>query len=112
MYTYRIKGFKKIYDGDTITVLIDLGFGVTKEEKIRLAFIDAPEIRGEERLEGLKSRDWLRERLLTAFNNGEEIIIRTLKDRKGKYGRYLGEIFINDISINKEMIQEGYALAY
>ena len=68
-------------------------------------------MRGEERPEGLISRDWLRERLNTAMTeNG--IIIRTHKDSKGKYGRYLAEIFVDDININKQMMAEGLAEAY
>jgi len=50
--------------------------------------------------------------LYTALDDGKEIIVKTTKDRKGKYGRYLGEIFIDGISINKKLIEEGYAKAY
>jgi len=115
MYTYKIKKILKIYDGDTITIEVDLGFGVTKKEKLRLAFIDAPEIRGESRPEGLKSRDWLREVLYSAEKEDKIIIARTIRDRKGKYGRYIAELFLDDtegISINQRMINEGYALVY
>ncbi len=112
MYEYKIKEIKKIYDGDTITVVIDLGFGVTKLEKLRLAFIDAPEIRGDEREQGLVSRDWLRNELYTAVEKGTDIIIKTFRDRKGKYGRYIAEIFIDGISINQKMIQEDLAEVY
>lgn len=84
----------KVYDGDTITVDIDLGFGIMKKgEKIRLANIDAPEIRGEEREAGLVSRDALRGLILN-----KEVIIKTQKDAKGKYGRYIGTIIINQIT--------------
>ncbi len=110
MYEYKVKEIVKIYDGDTITVMIDLGFNVTKLEIIRLALIDTPEIRGDEREEGLISRDWLRERLYTAMEKGIDIYIRTNKDHKGKYGRYIGEIFIDDISINKQLVTEGLAI--
>lgn len=112
MYEYKISKIHRVYDGDTITVDVDLGFGVTKYEKFRLALIDAPEIKGEERPDGLISRDWLLEKLYTAKNSGKDIIVKTFKDRKGKYGRYIGEIFIDGISINKLMITEGYAKAY
>jgi len=86
MYEYRAKVIK-VYDGDTITVELDLGFKIKKEEKIRLIGINTPEVRGEEREQGLISRDRLRELIL-----GKDIIIRTQKDKKGKYGRYLGDI--------------------
>ncbi len=112
MYEYKIEKIYKIYDGDTITVELDLGFGVHKKEKLRLANIDAPEIRGKSRPEGLKSKDWLVEQLLVSKNSDIPLIIKTNKDRKGKYGRYIAEIFINDISINEKMITEGFATRY
>lgn len=112
MYEYKVKEIKNIYDGDTMIVLIDLGFGVYKTEKIRLAFIDAPELRGEEHDDGILSRDFLRERMQNAIDNKQLITITTLKDRKGKYGRYLGEIFIDGVSINKELVQLGLAAEY
>ena len=110
MYEYKIKEILKIYDGDTITVVLDLGFGVTKHEVLRFALINAPELRGEEREAGLISRDWLRDRLYTAEQEGTDIIIKTYKDTKGKYGRYIAEIFIDDISINKQLVSEGLAV--
>ena len=112
MYEYRLKEIINIYDGDTMIVILDLGFGITKIEKLRLAFIDAPELRGEEHDDGIESRDWLREEMRFAMDNDEEIIIKTFKDHKGKYGRYIAEIFIDGISLNKRMIDEGYAVAY
>jgi len=89
MYEYNAT-VEKIYDGDTITVTIQLGFGVFKTEKLRLKGIDAPELRGDERPFGLVSRDRLRELIL-----GEEIIVKTFKDKKGKYGRYIADIYYN-----------------
>ena len=112
MYEYKIKEILKIYDGDTITVVIDLGFGVTKKEKLRLASIDAPELRGDERPAGLKSRDWLRAKIQSAVEDNTDIIIKTFRDRKGKYGRYIAEIYIDGVNINQQMITEGYAVAY
>lgn len=108
MNEYKIKKILKVYDGDTITAEIDLGFGITITEKIRLLYINAPEVRGTERPQGLISRDWLREKLDT----NEDIIIKTEKDKKGKYGRYLGEIYVSGVSLNKLMIQEGFADPY
>ena len=108
LYTYRAKVIK-VYDGDTITVEVDLGFFVTLTEKIRLAYIDAPEIRGEERPGGLISKQWLVDKILDKW-----IIVKTDKDKKGKYGRFIGEIFIDgeDTSINEQMINEGMAERY
>lgn len=109
MYEYKIKEIIKVYDGDTITVVIDLGFGVFRKEILRFALIDTPEVRGEERPDGLISRDWLRDRLFVAEAEGKDIIIRTIQDSKGKYGRYIAEVFIDDISINKQLVAEGLA---
>jgi micrococcal nuclease len=93
-----------VYDGDTITVDVELGFTIHKEEKLRLARIDAPELRGEERPQGLISRDALRELL-----DGEEI---TFKDEgKGKYGRTIAEVYVQDtINVSDWMVRNGYAV--
>ena len=88
MYEYNAT-VKKVYDGDTITVVIQLGFGVFKTERLRLSGIDAPELRGEERPFGLVSRDRLRELILD-----QKIIVKTFKDKKGKYGRYIADVYI------------------
>lgn len=112
MYEYKIKEVLKVYDGDTITVRIDLGFDVHRTERIRFALINAPEVRGEQRPDGLISRDWLAGRIQGAIDNGQDLIIRTQKDKKGKYGRYICELFIDELSVNMQMIAEGYAVAY
>lgn len=109
MYEYKIKKIIKVYDADTITVDIDLGFGVTRTEILRLNLIDAPEMRGVEREDGIVSRDWLRERLATAMEEGG-IIIRTVQDKKGKYGRYIAEVFVDEVNINRELVSEGLAI--
>lgn len=118
MYTYKAY-VTSVYDGDTITVDIELGFGiVSRKQKIRLSKINAPEVRGEEREAGLVSRDALREKILH-----KEIIITTFKDKKGKYGRYIGEIYLEEvgevineevtssnlININEWLVENGYA---
>ncbi len=101
-----------VYDGDTIHVDIDLGLSTwIKKEKLRLARINAPEIRGAERPAGLAARDFLRQLILN-----KEVIVQTIKDRKGKYGRYLAEIWLKTDegweNINDRMIQEGHATPY
>jgi micrococcal nuclease len=112
MYVYKAK-IVKVYDGDTVTAVVDLGFGITNKIKIRLYGIDTPEIRGDERPDGLVSRDRLRELILD-----KEVIIKTIKDRTGKYGRYLAEIYQwdgtqqNRISVNIMLITEGLAEKY
>lgn len=98
------------YDGDTITVDIDLGLKtIVKGEKLRLNRINTPEVRGAEREAGLVSRDWLRERIV-----GKTVLIETFKDKKGKYGRYIAEIWLpeNDsyTNINDELVEHGLAV--
>ncbi len=105
VYRCRIEKPEDVYDGDTVTVTIDLGFNIDFGElTLRLHGIDAPEMRGPEKIEGRKSRDWLRERLA-----GREFIVQTIRDRKGKYGRYLAIIWIDGINVNEEMVQLGLA---
>ncbi len=108
LYTYR-GVVVSVYDGDTVRADIDLGlYTWIKKEKIRLARINAPELRGAEREAGLRSRDFLRELLL-----GKEVILKTLKDRKGKYGRYLAEIWLLQdnqwINVNDLLVEKGFA---
>jgi len=104
LYTYKAR-IVSVYDGDTVTADVDLGFHTwVHGEKLRLSRINAPEIRGSERPRGLVSRDWLRERLM-----GKEVLIRTTKDKKGKYGRYLVEIFLDGRNVNDWLVEEGMA---
>lgn len=102
----------KIYDGDTITVDIDLGFGIKYTNvKLRLYGINTPEIRGEQRSEGLISKEYVVSKLLN-----QNIIISTIKDKTGKYGRYLAVVFYKDgenwINLNDELIANGLAEVY
>ena len=84
---------------------VNLGFHTWKhEEKLRLARINAPEVRGPEKPEGIKSRDWLRDKI-----SGKKVLIKTVKDKKGKYGRYLVEIYLDGVNINDEMVRLGLA---
>jgi len=109
-YKYKVKNIVKIYDGDTITVELDLGFHTTRTESLRLSRINAPEIRGDEREEGLKSRDWLRATLYTAMKEGKEVVVETFKDKKGKYGRYIAEVYIDGSNVNSQLVTEGLAV--
>jgi micrococcal nuclease len=107
MYEYKAT-VTKVYDGDTITVDFDLGFGILiRKQKIRLYGINTPEVRGPEKPEGIISRDALRERIL-----GKVVTIKTFRDKKGKYGRWLGEVFVEEQNINQWLISEGYAKEY
>lgn len=107
LYRYKAE-IISVYDGDTVTADIDLGFHTwRRDEDLRLHGIDAPEVRGPERADGIKSRDALRERIL-----GKELFICTIKDKQGKYGRYLVVIWVGDENINDWMIEAGHAVPY
>ncbi len=100
-----------VYDGDTCTVDIDLGLHTwVKSEKLRLNRINAPEMRGAEKEKGKLSRDFLREKILN-----KEIKLETIKDKKGKYGRYLAEIWLQKSgetyeNINDLLVKKGFAV--
>ena len=112
MYTYNAKVIRVI-DGDSCVVSVDLGFRINYEIKLRLAGISAPEVRGPERPEGLKSRDFLRSLIL-----GKEVQVRTMKDSQEKYGRYLADIYLLGIKlpdnncVNSLMVEHGFAKVY
>ncbi|MFQ5708307.1 MAG: thermonuclease family protein [bacterium] len=112
LYSYRAR-VVSVYDGDTVRANIDLGLNTwVMNEKLRLARIDAPELRGDQREAGLAARDFLRELVLD-----KEIILETIKDRKGKFGRYLAELWLKNeagifVNVNDLMVQKGYAVVY
>ena len=113
-YIYRIKSITKVVDDDTIDADIDLGFDISLTKRIRFAGIDTPESRTtnvKEKALGLESKEWLKK----ALEGAKDILIKTeLPDSTEKYGRIIGHLFINgqETSMNTQMIDEGYALAY
>lgn len=108
MYTYKAK-VVRVLDGDSVSALIDLGFRISFEIRVRLSGIDTPEIRGVERPQGLISKKRLEELVLD-----KEVILKTQKDKQEKFGRWLGELYIpnQQISVNELLIQEGLAKPY
>jgi micrococcal nuclease len=114
MYEYFVKEVTKVVDGDTIDVVIDLGFSIMFASRVRLAGIDTPESRTTDKREkalGLESKKYLADRLKDAKN----IVIKTEKmDSSEKYGRILGWLYVNGDgnSLNVEMIEKGYASGY
>ncbi len=114
MYEYRVKKITGVVDGDTIDVDIDLGFSVSFSQRVRLAGIDTPESRTTDKMEkalGLEAKEYLKSKIKDA----KEIVIKTEKpDSSEKYGRILGWLYIdgNTISINDQMIEDGYAWGY
>ena len=109
---------KKVLDGDTIDVIIDLGFDLAKTERVRIAGVDTPEKRTrnlEEKALGIDATEWLKDKLEGAIDGDDALVIRTeLVGGVGKYGRLLGWLYIvdSDLSLNEQMITEGYAWAY
>ena len=105
-------------DGDTIDVIIDLGFDLYKKERVRVAGVDTPEKRTrnlEEKELGIDATNWLTEQLDSAIDGEDDLVIRTEIDGGfGKYGRLLGWLYIGEDteSINERMIREGYAWQY
>ena len=117
-YNFRVTEIKKVLDGDTIDVIIDLGFDLAKTERVRIAGVDTPEKRTrnlEEKALGIDATEWLKDKLEGAIDGDDELTIRTeLVGGVGKYGRLLGWLYIGDatVSLNEQMIDEGYAWAY
>jgi len=117
-YNFRVTEINKVLDGDTIDVTIDLGFDLYKKERVRVAGVDTPEKRTrdlEEKALGIDATNWLKEKLESTINGDGELSVRTeLVGGVGKYGRLLGWLYIDDseISLNEQMITEGYAWAY
>ena len=105
-------------DGDTIDVTIDLGFDLYKKERVRVAGVDTPEKRTrdlDEKELGIDATNWMKEKLEGAIDGDDDLVIRPeLVGGMGKYGRLLGWLYIGDaeVSLNEQMITEGYAWAY
>jgi len=117
-YNFRVVKINRVVDGDTIDVTIDLGFDLMKKERVRVAGVDTPEKRTrnlEEKALGIDATNWLKGKLDSAIKGDDELTIRTeLKGGVGKYGRLLGWLYVgtSDLSLNEEMITEGYAWEY
>ena len=114
MYQYYVRKVENVVDGDTIDVLIDLGFDILFSSRVRLAGIDTPESRTKDLKEkalGLESKEYLKKYLKDA----KSVVIKTEKrDSSEKYGRILGWVYINGdtVSLNDMMINDGYAWGY
>jgi micrococcal nuclease len=114
MFEYYVKKVTKVVDGDTIDVDIDLGFDISFTSRVRLAGIDTPESRTSDKMEkslGLESKAYLK----NAIDNAKSVVIKTEKmDSSEKYGRILGWVFLDGakVSINEQMIADGYAWGY
>jgi micrococcal nuclease len=114
MYEYYVRKVDNVVDGDTIDVLIDLGFDILFQSRVRLAGIDTPESRTKDLKEkalGLESKEYLKK----ALKDAKSVVIKTEKmDSSEKYGRILGWVYVNGntVSLNDMMINDGYAWGY
>ena len=114
MYEYFVEEVKTVVDGDTIDVVIDLGFDILFASRVRLAGIDTPESRTTDKAEkilGIEAKEYLKKQLKDA----KSVVIRTEKmNSSEKYGRILGWVYVNgeSESLNNKMINDGYAWGY
>ena len=106
MYEYTAR-LIKVVDGDTVDLSIDLGFKVSIQERFRLSRINAPEIKGETKERGDMATKYLQSTL-----DGQMLRVKTQKDRKEKYGRYLADIYMPDGSCVNDMIVHAGLAAY
>ena len=111
MYEYSCK-VEKVVDGDTCDVIMDLGFDILYKSRVRLYGIDTPESRTrnkDEKARGKMAAAYLED----AINNGNTVVIQTkLKDSRGKYGRVLGNVLVDDVNINEQMVDKHLAVKY
>jgi len=117
LYSYRARAASVhgIYDGDTLRLDIDLGFSIVHQNiSIRLWGINTPEVRGsdEEKSKGLAAREFLRNLLFEKDGLAKELTLYTVKDSKGKYGRYLGILVLDSVIVNQLLVEEGHAQLY
>ena len=111
MYEYSCT-VERVVDGDTVDVVLNLGFDILYKCRVRLYGIDTPESRTrnlDEKARGKMAGAFLKE----AIDNGTKVVIQTkLKDSRGKFGRVLGDVVVDGININKSMIDHFHAAAY
>ena len=109
MYEYS-STLVKIVDGDTVDVLIDLGFNTTKKERVRLLGIDTPESATKDLVEkklGIEAKEYITQ----WFTKNTPFRLQTTKD--DKYGRILGVFTgLDEKTLNSRLVDEGYAWAY
>ena len=110
MYEYIVKEIVKIVDGDTVDIVLDLGFDVYRKERVRINRVDTPESNSKdvnEKKLAIEAKNYVS----TWMINQKKIRIKTLKD--DKYGRLLGEFYGDgDVCLSDLLINGGYAWAY
>ena len=111
MYEYNCK-VERVVDGDTVDVVLDLGFNILHKCRVRLYGIDTPESRTrnlDEKVRGKMASAFLKK----AIEEGEKVCIQTkLKDSRGKFGRVLGDVVVDGVNINQSMVDNHHAVKY
>jgi len=107
-YWYKAK-LIRVVDGDTVDLEVSLGFNAYLKERFRVAGVNTPEIFGvkkntESYMLGIKAKQFAED-----FLENGDILIRTEKDKKGKYGRYIAHIYIEDKNLSNSLIDAGLA---
>lgn len=104
MYEYKAK-VTRVIDGDTMICEVDLGFSITVTERIRLRGINTPEVRGNQKKRGLEVKEIVR-----SIIEGKEITLQVYK--KGKYGRFIADIIIDDANLSDYLIENELGKRY
>ena len=102
----------RLVDGDTVDAFVDLGFDMHSKQRVRLYGINTPECRTrdkEEKKRGFAAKARLKEMLSEEKN---KCVIKTRLDKKGKFGRVLGVLYVNDKDLNNQLVKEGHAKKY
>lgn len=113
MYEYVVKEVIRIVDGDTIDILIDLGFNMFTAQRLRLAGIDTPEIHTRnpaEKEHAIRAKGFVIDFFEEAKLNGYQIYVKTTLD--DKYGRMLGRVVANNQCLNDLLLTNGLAFPY
>ena len=111
MYEYKVKDIIRVIDGDTVEIIVDLGFDVYKKATIRLWGINTPEIRTrdpEEKAKGILAKNFT----INAFENSLNITITTKKDKTGSFNRMLGTFIVDGVNLNELLVLSGHALRF
>lgn len=125
LYCYKAEVLR-VVDGDTVDISLDLGCNIEFKVRTRLTGIDSPEMRGDEKEKGKESRDHLVKlcclyslnlRKEGKFSGNAKLYVRTHKDKKGSFGRYLVELvgidkYDNIVILNQKMVEDGHAVSY
>lgn len=105
MYAYTAT-LLHVVDGDTVWLDVDLGFDVSRRDSFRLLGINAPEM-------GTSAGVEARQALAALLPSGRRAIdVRTTKDKREKYGRYLASLFVGGVDVNGWMVENGFAVPY